>query len=91
MVPRARHRRAHGTAELGGCVELARPHGIPVMVRCRIGVPPQAILSRARVLVVYSGGKYLRGPQSTGLLIGEAKWIAAASLKRLARIRMAGI
>jgi len=41
---------------------------------------PDPYLARGAAMVVYSGGKYLRGPQSTGLLIGEAKWIAAASL-----------
>jgi D-glucosaminate-6-phosphate ammonia-lyase len=41
---------------------------------------PDPYLARGASLVVYSGGKYLRGPQSTGLLIGEAKWIAAAAL-----------
>jgi L-seryl-tRNA(Ser) seleniumtransferase len=29
-------------------------------------------------MVAYSGGKYLRGPQSTGLLLGTSEWIAAA-------------
>jgi D-glucosaminate-6-phosphate ammonia-lyase len=29
-------------------------------------------------MVAISGGKYLRGPQSTGLLVGEPRWIDAA-------------
>jgi len=29
-------------------------------------------------MVAYSGGKYLRGPQCAGLLLGEARWIGAA-------------
>ena len=68
--------------KLEDCVELARPHGIPVMVDAASEFlrRPDPYLARGASLVVYSGGKYLRGPQSTGLLIGEAKWIAAAAL-----------
>lgn len=68
--------------KLEDCVELARPHGIPVMVDAASEFlrKPDPYLARGASLVVYSGGKYLRGPQSTGLLVGDAKWIAAASL-----------
>lgn len=68
--------------KLEDCVELARPHGIPVMVDAASEFlrRPDPYLARGASLVVYSGGKYLRGPQSTGLLIGEAKWVAAAAL-----------
>ena len=67
---------------LEDCVELARPHGIPVMVDAASEFlrRPDPYLARGAAMVVYSGGKYLRGPQSTGLLLGDRRWIAAASL-----------
>lgn len=88
LLPEAAMVHVLGTADptaplkLEDCVELARPHGIPVMVDAASEFlrRPDPYLARGASLVVYSGGKYLRGPQSTGLLIGEAKWIAAASL-----------
>lgn len=68
--------------KLEDCVELARPHGVPVMVDAASEFlkRPDPYLTRGASMVVYSGGKYLRGPQSTGLLIGAARWIAAAAL-----------
>ena len=68
--------------KLEDCVALARPHGVPVMVDAASEFlrRPEPWLARGASLVVYSGGKYLRGPQSTGLLIGEPKWIEAAAL-----------
>jgi L-seryl-tRNA(Ser) seleniumtransferase len=68
--------------KLEDCVELAGPHGVPVMVDAASEFlkRPDPYLARGASMVVYSGGKYLRGPQSTGLLIGEARWIAAAAM-----------
>jgi L-seryl-tRNA(Ser) seleniumtransferase len=75
---------------LEDCVELARPHGIPVMVDAASEFlrRPDPYLARGASMVVYSGGKYLRGPQSTGLLVGEKRWIAAASLNASPRTGM---
>lgn len=39
---------------------------------------PNPHLEAGATMVAYSGGKYLRGPQCTGLLIGEARWVRAA-------------
>ncbi|WP_082656109.1 hypothetical protein [Bradyrhizobium valentinum] len=39
---------------------------------------PDPWLSRGATLSIYSGGKYLRGPQSTGLLIGSEQLARAA-------------
>lgn len=39
---------------------------------------PDPWLSRGATLAIYSGGKYLRGPQSTGLLIGSEQLARAA-------------
>src|SRR5262249_34195229 len=68
--------------KLDDCVALARPRGVPVMVDAASEFlrRPDPYLARGASMVVYSGGKYLRGPQSAGLLIGEDRWIAAAAL-----------
>lgn len=76
--------------KLEDCVELARPHGVPVMVDAASEFlkRPDPYLARGASMVVYSGGKYLRGPQSTGLLIGDPRWIAAAALNASPRAGM---
>ncbi len=60
----------------------ARPHGIPVLIDAASEhlEKPVPYLARGASLVAYSGGKYLRGPQSTGLLLGARQWIEAARL-----------
>ena len=35
---------------------------------------PSPWLVRGADLVVYSGGKFLRGPQTSGLLLGSKQW-----------------
>jgi len=63
----------------------ARQHGIPALVDAA-GLKPcerDPWLAQGADLVIYSGGKYLRGPQSTGLLLGakhlcQAAWINGA-------------
>jgi seryl-tRNA(Sec) selenium transferase len=61
---------------------LARGRDIPVLVDAASEHLHRRdpYLARGANLVAYSGGKFLRGPQSTGLLIGDARWIAAAAL-----------
>jgi L-seryl-tRNA(Ser) seleniumtransferase len=63
---------------------LGRKHGIPTLNDAAADVPPVANLWRyTRMgfdLVAFSGGKGLRGPQSSGLLLGRKDLIAAARL-----------
>lgn len=69
-----------GEVRLAEMAELARPHGIPILVDaaseslCR----PELYLAAGASLVAYSGGKYLRGPQPTGLLLGERDLVQSA-------------
>ncbi len=64
------------------CVALAEPLGIPVLIDAASEhlERPDPYLARGASFVAYSGGKYLRGPQSTGLLLGKRHWIEAARL-----------
>jgi L-seryl-tRNA(Ser) seleniumtransferase len=80
----------HAPLRLEDCVAAAEPHRIPVMVDAASEFlrRPDPYLARGADMVVYSGGKYLRGPQSTGLLIGDARWIAAAALNASPRAGM---
>jgi uncharacterized pyridoxal phosphate-dependent enzyme len=63
-------------------VRLGKKHGIPTMNDCAADVPPVSNLWKYTEmgfdLVVFSGGKGLRGPQSAGILTGRKDLIAAA-------------
>ncbi len=63
--------------------EIAQAHRVPVIVDAASFVPPRANLRRfiaeGADMVVYSGGKAIRGPQGTGILCGRADLIEAAA------------
>ena len=62
--------------------EIAHAHDVPVIVDAASMLPPRENLHRylrdGADLVIYSGGKGVRGPQGTGILCGRADLIAAA-------------
>ena len=66
-------------------VEIGRKTGVPVMIDAASELPPTENLTRYTEmggdLVIISGGKGLRGPQSTGILAGRADLIEAARLQ----------
>lgn len=68
-------------------VEVAREHGLPVLVDAAGELPPRAnlkaIAATGAALVAFSGGKAIRGPQSTGLLCGKRELISSAALQML--------
>ncbi|WP_299460627.1 aminotransferase class V-fold PLP-dependent enzyme [uncultured Gimesia sp.] len=72
---------------LSEVVEVARQHGIPVLVDAAGELPPRAnlktIAATGADLVAFSGGKAIRGPQSTGLLCGRRELISSAALQML--------
>ena len=61
---------------------MAHEHGVPVLVNAASFLPPRANLKRfiaaGADMVIYSGGKTVRGPQGTGILVGRRDLIAAA-------------
>jgi D-glucosaminate-6-phosphate ammonia-lyase len=65
-------------------VEIAHDRNVPVIVDGAAMLPPADNLTRyiadGADLVTFSGGKGVRGPQSTGILAGRADLIEAARL-----------
>jgi len=59
---------------------IAKPYNVPVLVdaAAEILTIPNVHLQRGATLVAYSGGKYIRGPQSAGLLLGRKDLVKAA-------------
>lgn len=64
-----------GELPLETAVEILRPRGIPVLVDAAAQLPLKSNLwtftQRGADAIVFSGGKGLRGPQSTGLVLGR--------------------
>lgn len=67
---------------LPAVVEIAHRQGVPVIVDAASTLPPagnlQKFTRQGADMVIYSGGKGLRGPQSTGVLCGRQHLIDAA-------------
>ena len=65
-------------------LELGKKHNLPTMIDIAADVPPVENLWKFNDmgfdLVVISGGKAMRGPQSAGILMGKKKYGAAARL-----------
>jgi seryl-tRNA(Sec) selenium transferase len=61
-------------------VARAKPLGIPILIDAASEhiARPDPYLSRGADLVIYSGGKFLRGPQTSGLLLGRKDLVQAA-------------
>ena len=72
---------------LAEVVAVARRHGIPVLVDAAGELPPRenlrAFIGAGADLVAFSGGKALRGPQSSGILCGRRDLIASVALQHL--------
>jgi len=65
-------------------VEIGQRRGLPVVVDAAAMLPPVENLCRfiehGADMVAFSGGKAIRGPQSTGILCGRRELIEAAAL-----------
>lgn len=73
-----------GGVPIEKAIEIAHSHGLPIIVDGASTLPPTSHLTRwtsmGADLVIYSGGKGIRGPQGSGLLIGRKDLIRAVSL-----------
>ncbi|NJN83061.1 MAG: aminotransferase class V-fold PLP-dependent enzyme [Caldilineaceae bacterium] len=73
-----------GDLPLETVIEIANRHNVPVVVDAAAQLPPVENLwnftKMGAALAVFSGGKDLRGPQSSGLMLGRADLIEAVRL-----------
>lgn len=71
--------------KLDRVIDVAHRFGLPVIVDAAASLPPRDNLRRfigqGADLVVFSGGKGLGGPQSTGILCGRQPLVASAALQ----------
>ncbi|MDP7231857.1 MAG: aminotransferase class V-fold PLP-dependent enzyme [SAR202 cluster bacterium] len=68
-----------GCVNLDDLTSIAERNGLPVLVDAASMLPPRSNLTKFTNLgcdlVSFSGGKAVRGPQSTGFLVGKKDWI----------------
>jgi L-seryl-tRNA(Ser) seleniumtransferase len=71
-----------GALDIDTVVAIAHARNVPVIVDSASTLPPvdhlRCWIRRGADLVIYSGGKGIRGPQDSGLLAGRRDLIAAA-------------
>jgi L-seryl-tRNA(Ser) seleniumtransferase len=76
---------AAGALPLPEVIEIAHARGVPVIVDAAAQLPPKENLWRftrelGADLAIFSGGKHLRGPQASGLIVGRPDLIEACRL-----------
>jgi len=73
-----------GMVPLPELAEIAHSHNLPVLCDAASDLPPRSNLTRfvneGADLVSFSGGKTIRGLQSSGLLLGTEEWVEYARL-----------
>jgi L-seryl-tRNA(Ser) seleniumtransferase len=73
-----------GILPLAQVITIAHARGVPVIVDAASMLPPRQNLTKflrlGADLVSFSGGKGIRGPQSTGILAGRRDLVRAAAL-----------
>jgi L-seryl-tRNA(Ser) seleniumtransferase len=79
--------KAFSAPSLETVVDVAHDHDVPVIVDAAAEVPPRenlsAFVEAGADMVVFSGGKAIRGPQTTGILAGKREYVRSASLQHL--------
>lgn len=74
----------YGSLELEQVAAIAHRAGVPVIVDAAAQLPPKANLweftKKGADLAIFSGGKELRGPQASGLIVGRAELVKACGL-----------
>jgi L-seryl-tRNA(Ser) seleniumtransferase len=78
-------RSAAASLPLETVVKIAHKHGVPVIVDAAAELPPKMKLTQyielGADLVIFSGGKYLGGPNNAGILAGREDLIKLAHLQ----------
>jgi L-seryl-tRNA(Ser) seleniumtransferase len=81
--------RMQGQVPLEKQIEIGKRHGVPLIVDAAAQIPPVENLWRftemGADLVIFSGGKGLCGPQSSGLVLGRRDLIEACTLNACPR------
>src|SRR5439155_12190736 len=75
---------AEGALPLSQVIELAHARAMPVLVDAAAQIPPVASLwhftrELGADVAIFSGGKGLRGPQSSGLVLGK-RWLVESCI-----------
>jgi uncharacterized pyridoxal phosphate-dependent enzyme len=77
----AESEKLRGSLPVARVAELLKKRGIPLVVDAAAELPPPANLTRfieeGADLVIFSGGKEIRGPQASGLIVGSERLIRA--------------
>lgn len=75
---------SQGALPLEEVIRVASARNVPVIVDAAAHLPPVENLWRytemGASMVIFSGGKTLRGPQSSGFIVGKKEWIEACRL-----------
>src|SRR5262249_41370414 len=78
---------AHARPSLRELVVTAHARGLPVLVDAAGELPPRSnlrdLVATGADLVVFSGGKAIRGPQATGILCGRRDLVGSAAVQML--------
>ena len=78
-----------GQVPLEAAIDIARHHGVPLVVDAAAQIPPVENLWRftgmGASLALFSGGKGLCGPQSSGLIVGDGSFIDACAFNACPR------
>ncbi len=81
--------RMKGLVPLEKGIEIAKRRGVPVIVDAAAQIPPVENLwwftHKGADLVIFSGGKGLRGPQSSGLILGRKDLVDACAFNACPR------
>jgi L-seryl-tRNA(Ser) seleniumtransferase len=79
--------KSYSEPPLEDIVDVAHEHDIPVIVDAAAELPPRENFTRFieanADLVVFSGGKAIRGPQTTGILAGRKDLVQSAACQHL--------
>lgn len=79
--------RPHNQLSLRTVIDVAHENDLPVIVDAAAELPPKENLHRyveaGADLVAFSGGKAVRGPQTTGILAGRGSLVQSVALQQL--------